>query len=376
MLPLHRLLAAVSLVLASAPLLAGPPQPLGLPASSAGTEPTLEQVRLGRKLFMDRRLSRNGTMSCGMCHVPEQGFAVNELATAVGMEGQSLRRNTPTVLNVGYQALLFHDGRATSLEDQVWGPLLAADEMGNLTREAALARVQALPEYRPLFAAAFPGAELTASGIAAALAAYQRTLKSGNSRFDRFHFGGERDALSRSEQDGFELFRGKGGCVACHAIGPRSALFTDQAFHNTGIGLAKAGAAPSPLRVPLAPGVETLLDPAGLPGVFSPYAPDLGRFEVTHQERDRYAYKTPTLRNVALTAPYMHDGSLATLEEVIDFYDRGGIDNPGRDPLLQPLGLTAEEKRALVAFLRALTGDNVDQLAAQARAAASTFRFR
>jgi cytochrome c peroxidase len=333
-------------------------------------------VDLGRKLFMDRRLSRNGTMSCGMCHVPEQGFAVNELATAVGIEGQSLRRNTPTVLNVGYQSLLFHDGRATSLEEQVWGPLLAADEMGNLTREAALARVQALPEYRPLFAAAFPSAGVSAAGIAAALAAYERTLQSGNSRFDRFYFAGERARLSEAERHGLELFRGKGRCVACHTIGGAGALFTDQAFHNTGVGFAKARAAMRSLRVPLAPGVETQLDPASMPGVFSPEPPDLGRFEVTREERDRYAYKTPSLRNVALTAPYMHDGSLATLEQVIDFYDRGGIDNPGRDPLLLPLGLTVEEKQALVAFLRALTGDNVDQLAAQARAAASTVNFR
>jgi cytochrome c peroxidase len=347
-----------------------------LPVPSAGAQPTRDLVDLGRKLFMDRRLSPNGTMSCGMCHVPEQGFTVNEVATAVGLEGRSLRRNAPTVLNVGYQSLLFHDGRASSLEDQVWGPLLAADEMGNLTREAAVARVRALPEYGALFAAVFRGAHVTASGIAAALAAYERTLMSGNSRFDRFYFGGEAAALSQAEQDGFELFRGKAGCVACHPIGPRSALFTDQAFHNTGVGFVRAGAAQLPLRVPLAPGVETVLDPADLPGVFSPDAPDLGRYEVTHQERDRYAYKTLTLRNVALTAPYMHDGSLATLEQVIDFYARGGIDNPGKDPLLRPLALTVEEKRALAAFLRALTGDNVEQLAAQARAAASTARFR
>jgi cytochrome c peroxidase len=376
MVSVRRLLAAGSLALASLPLQAGAAQPLGLPAAPAGTAPTLEQAELGRKLFMDRRLSRNGTMSCGMCHVPEQGFTVNELATAVGIEGQSLRRNTPTVLNVGYQTLLFHDGRAASLEEQVWGPLLAADEMGNITREAAVARVRALPEYRGLFDAAFGSADISPAGIAAALAAYQRTLSSGSSRFDRFYFGGEGNALSRLERDGFEVFRGKGRCVACHTVGARSALFTDLAFHTTGVGFARARAAPGPMRVPLAPGVETLVDPTAMPGVFSPDAPDLGRFEVTRDERDRYAYKTPSLRNVALTAPYMHDGSLATLERVIDFYDGGGIDNPGRDALLQPLGLTVEEKRALGAFLRALTGDNVDRLATQARAAASTPSFR
>jgi cytochrome c peroxidase len=325
---------------------------------------------------MDRRLSRNGTMSCGMCHVPEQGFAVNEVATAVGMEGRSLRRNTPTVLNVGYQTALFHDGRSSSLEAQVWGPLLAADEMANVSRDAAVARAAALPEYRELFARAFPDTGITASGIAAALAAYQRTLVSGNSRFDRFEFGAERTALTPEERRGLDLFRGRARCVACHTIGAGDALLTDHEFHNTGIGFGRAAAATRALRVLLAPGVETQLDPAGMPGVFSADAPDLGRFEVTGLERDRYAYKTPTLRNVALTAPYMHDGSLGTLEEVIEFYDRGGIDNPGKDPLLRPLGLAAGEKHALAAFLRALTGDNVEQLAAEARAAASTSRFR
>jgi cytochrome c peroxidase len=372
---LRRLVPALITGLALASANAAPDVPLGLPPMPGSAAPVLAQVDLGRKLFMDRRLSRNGTMSCGMCHVPEQGFAVNELATAVGMEGQSLRRNTPTVLNVGYQLALFHDGRSPSLEDQVWGPLLAADEMANLTRDAAVARVEALPEYRVLFARAFPGASITASGIAAALAAYQRTLVSANSRFDRFQFGGEPTALTPEEKSGLDLFRGKARCAACHAIGKSTALFTDQAFHNTGVGFPKA-AANTQLRVPLAPGVDTLLEPAGMPGVFSADVPDLGRFEVTGHERDRYAYKTPSLRNVALTAPYMHDGSFATLEQVIEFYDRGGVDNPGKDPLLRPLGLTNEEKRALVAFLRALTGDNVGQLATEARAAASTFKFR
>jgi cytochrome c peroxidase len=376
MTPLRWLTSALIPALTSVSVIAGPPAPLGLPPLPAAEQPTIEQIDLGRKLFMDRRLSRNGTMSCGMCHVPEQGFAVNELATAVGMEGQSLRRNTPTVLNVGYQRLLFHDGRASSLEDQVWGPLLAADEMANLTREAAAERVQALPEYHALFARAFPSAGITASSIASALAAYQRTLNSGNSRFDRFHFGGERAALTQQERTGFDLFRGKGRCTACHTVGTRDALFTDQAFHNTGVGFAKAKVASQRLRVTLAPGVEIELHIAELPGVFSPDDPDLGRFEVTRQSGDRYAYKTPTLRNVALTAPYMHDGSLPTLEAVVEFYDRGGIDNPGKDVLLAPLGLTTEEKQALVAFLRALTGDNVELLAAQARAAASTFKFR
>jgi cytochrome c peroxidase len=373
-----RSLLACAATIASALAIAGQPTPLGLPARPTSADPGLESARadLGRKLFMDRRLSPNGTMSCGMCHVPEQGFAANELATAVGIEGKSLRRNAPTLLNVGHLALLFHDGREVTLENQLWGPLLAADEMGNLTREAVVTHVQALPEYGPQFARAFPARGITASTVESALAAYERTLDSGNSRFDRFFFGHESTALSAQERSGLEVFRNKGRCAACHAIGRHDALFTDQGFHNTGVGAAKANYAPKRVRVPLAPGIETELDVADMPGVFSPEPADLGRFEVTHEERHRFAYKTPSLRNVALTAPYMHDGSVATLEAVIEFYDRGGIDNPGKDPLLAPLGLTAEEKRALVAFLHTLTGDNVEQLAARARAAASTFRFR
>jgi cytochrome c peroxidase len=333
------------------------------------------EIALGRRLFMDRRLSANGTMSCGMCHVPEQGFAANELATAVGMEGRSLRRNAPTVLDAGQQRLLFHDGRSDSLEAQVWGPLLHADEMANPDRQAVVARVRALPGYEAAFAAAYPGEGVTARSIAAALAAYERSLDSGPSRVDRYLFAADAGALTLEERHGLALFRGKAGCASCHTIGAREAPLTDHAFHNTGVGFARVQARGARLRVPLAPGVETELEPATLPGIFSPEADDLGRFEVTGADTDRFAYKTPSLRNVALTAPYMHDGSLPTLEAVVRFYDNGGVDNPGKDPRLVPLGLRPEEKHALVAFLRALTGANVDRLAGEARAAASTVRF-
>ena len=330
------------------------------------------QVALGRKLFMDRRLSRNGTMSCGMCHVPEQGFTTNEMATTIGIEGRSLRRNAPTVLNVGFQRVLFHDGRETSLERQVWGPLLAADEMGNASRSAVVARVSALTDYSSAFARAFPRAGISEETIAAALASYERMLVAANSRFDRWFFAGEDSALSAVERDGFQLFRGKTGCSSCHLIGERDALFTDHRFHNTGVGWAHAYAADRTVSVPLGGGETTEVSRAEMAALFGGDLHDEGRFEVTRLQQDRWAYKTPSLRNVALTAPYMHDGSIATLREVIEFYDRGGIDNPGKDSLLQPLHLTLAEKQALEAFLQTLTGENVRQLAAEARAAFHT----
>ena len=318
---------------------------------------------------MDRRLSRNGTMSCGMCHVPEQGFTVNEMATAIGIEGRSLRRNAPTVLNVGFQRSLFHDGRETTLERQIWSPLLAPDEMGNASRADVVARVSTIADYSAAFALAFPDAGVTEDTIAAVLASYERTLIAANSRFDRWFFAGEGSALSAQEREGLELFRGKGGCAACHHFSKRDALFTDHRFHNTGVGWERANAARRTLSVPLGGGATADVSAAEMAALFGGDLRDDGRFEVTHEPRDRWAYKTPSLRNVALTAPYMHDGSLATLREVIEFYDRGGIDNPGKDRLLQPLHLSAQEKQALEAFLQALTGDNVGRLAAEARAA-------
>jgi cytochrome c peroxidase len=345
------------------------PAQLGLPPA-AGAADTPARIALGRKLFMDRRLSRNGTMSCGMCHVPEQGFTVNETATAVGIEGRSLRRNAPSVLNVGFGDSFFHDGRAASLEEQAWAPLLAADEMGNPDKAAVIERIAALPDYAGPFAQAFAGEAPAADNVAAALAAYQRALVAGGSRFDRWYFGGETHALTPEEQRGFVVFRGKAQCSACHTLTKQHALFTDQAFHNLGVGLPDSSS--GPVEVALAPGVTTRVGREVLDTISGPQQRDLGRFEVTHQEPDRFAYRTPTLRNVALTAPYMHDGSLATLREVIDFHDRGGTLNPGLDRLMRPPFLSEADKNALVAFLHTLTAPNVGALAAEARAAAST----
>lgn len=356
---------------ADTPIAVAPPlglPPLPVPAAHPLTR---EKVDLGRRLFMDRRLSHNNTMSCAMCHVPEQGFTSNELGAAIGIEGRSLRRNAPSLFNVGYQRSFFHDGREPHLEEQVWGPLLARAEMGMPSIGYVTEKVRQLPEYRGRFEAAF-GGSATSERIGQALASYQRTLVSGNSRFDRWRYGGDAAALDAREQRGFGIFAGKGRCVACHVVGEESALFTDHRFHNTGIGWERTmHPERASYRVHLAPG--TFVEVEGkLLRVFEPPQADTGRYEVTGALKDRWAYKTPTLRNVALTAPYMHDGSLATLEEVVAFYDKGGIDNENQSPNIAPLGLDAEEQAALVAFLKTLTGDNAEALARDARRAPAT----
>jgi cytochrome c peroxidase len=304
-----------------------------------------------------------------MCHVPEQGFTAHELATSVGIEGRSVRRNAPTVLNVAYQQRLFHDGREFSLENQVWGPLLAANEMGNPSIGQVIETIRAQGDYQGLFEAAFAGKGVSAERIGQAIAAYERTLIAANSRFDRWRYGGERGALSDAEQRGFALFAGKARCGTCHTLGEHSALFTDHGFHNTGVGWQRAFAAPPRTRVQIAPGVHAELDRRTVESFSEAPAKDVGRYEITLDPRDRWAYKTPSLRNVALTAPYMHDGSLATLEAVVEFYAHGGIDNPAKSALLAPLGLSAAERASLVAFLKSLTGNGIEALIAAARSA-------
>ncbi len=348
-----------------APAQVGGGDAFGLPPLPAGIVHTEARVELGRKLFFDRRLSFNGVMSCAMCHVPEEGFTSNASKTAVGIEGKSLQRNAPTLLNVAWQGLLFHDGREFSLATQAWMPLLHPDEMANPSIGFVLHRLRSLPDYAGLFERAFGGAGPGMDTLGAAIAAFEATLVAADSRFDRWLFGGATDALTAQEQAGFRIFAGKGRCAACHLVGDKSALFADGGFHVTGAGQsAKAGGA---IVVPLAPGVQTVLDGANLAGFPETATPDLGRFEITLAPADRYAFKTPTLRNVSRTAPYMHDGSLATLDAVVDFYDRGGGDVGDKDARIAPLALTTDEKKALVAFLRSLDGAGVDDLAARSR---------
>jgi cytochrome c peroxidase len=263
--------------------------------------PTAERIELGRRLFNDRRLSRDGRVSCASCHRPSRAFADGR-RVAVGIEGRAGRRNAPALINRGYGTAFFWDARSTSLEDQVLRPIEDPNEMDS-TVDAAAVRVG-----------------LNRQDLSRALASYVRSIVSGSSRFDRW-VNGERGALSADEQRGLAVFRTKGNCTACH-VGP---TFTDERLHNTGI--AWRGPGGGTLDAPS--------DPGGGAG----------------------AFKTPTLREIARSAPYMHDGSLTTLEDVVAFYDRGGQNNPFLDDELRPLKLTADERLSLVKFLRALSGE-------------------
>lgn len=356
----------------TADLLANAQQPpLGLPALElpADNSLTAAKIALGRKLFYDRRLSLNATFSCAMCHIPEQGFSNNEMATAVGVEGRTVRRNAPTLYNVGYAGLLFHDGRENSLEQQVWGPLLAANEMANPSIGFVVDKIRNSADYAGRFEQAF-GRPAGMETIGQALASYERSLNAADSPFDRWHYGKQADALPAQAREGYRLFTGKAGCSGCHSIGASAALFTDQRRHNTGIGYRRAMQPETAKRhLQLAPGVFIDVDVNALPGIVEPRPGDLGYYEISQNPADRWAYKTPTLRNVALTAPYMHDGSLATLADVVEFYNQGGYPNENLASALHPLHLSPAESAALVAFLQALTAGNAGQLVADGYAA-------
>jgi len=342
--------------------------PLGLPAVTSQLDPA--EIDLGRQLFFDRRLSKNETLSCAMCHIPEQGFTQNELATPVGHLGKGVRRNVPSLYNVTFAEALFLDGREQSLEAQIWSPLLANNEMANDSREAVLAKLASNDFYRKRFAEIFEEG-LTQSTLGRALAAYQRALLSGDSPFDRWYFGGEELPIKKGSgaegypalaARGFAVFQDK-GCAACHRIDDSSALFTDGQFHNTGTGYLRAGRALRPPSVQLAPGIFVVptVDPE------TETFTDDGRYEVTGREADKWRYRTPSLRNVALTGPYMHDGSIATLEAVVAFYAEGGGGDPAQDPRTQSVQLTQSDQDALVAFLKTLTSSHVDALVSDAR---------
>jgi cytochrome c peroxidase len=337
--------------------------PLGLPPLPVSeTNPlTSEKITLGRKLFFDRRLSPNDTMSCAMCHIPTQGFTVNETRLAVGMNGQSTKRNPPALYNVAYLRVLFHDGREFTLEDQIIGPLTNPVEMANPSMGYVVNRVRKLPGYEAQFRQIF-GEGVNVATLGKALASYQRTLLSGNSPFDRWYFGKDQSAVSQEVKTGFRIFSGKGQCVTCHTVTKDAALFTNQSFHNTGVAHLQLIPEKS-VEVDLGGGLTVTMPRTQVNEVLTPPEQDRGRYEVTHDPTDLWRYRTPSLRNVALTAPYMHNGALLTLEEVVAYYDRGGTKSDGQDPKISPLGLTQQEKQALVAFLRSLTGDNVSVLA-------------
>ena len=287
---------------------------------------TAERVDLGRALFFDTQLSRDGTVSCASCHDPDLAFTDGR-SVSVGIDGRQGRRNAPTLLNRGYVRSLFWDGRADSLEAQALLPLSDPDEMGN-THEEIVRRLRRSRSYPGRFAVAFGTETITIGRVAMALASFERTLLSGHSAFDQYRFDGDERALSTDARRGLELFRGRARCSFCH----EGSLFTDHHFHNTGVSWLVSSAGPGRQDI------------------------DLGRYDVTGRNQDRGAFKTPSLRDVELTAPYMHDGRLPSLGDVIDFYNRGGEENPFLDGFMQPLNLTAREHADLIAFLESLTG--------------------
>jgi cytochrome c peroxidase len=296
-------------------------------------------VALGRRLFFDPALSADGRISCASCHRPELAFA-DSARFSRGVYGRLTRRNTPSVLNAGWQRSWRWDGRTTSLEQQVLEPIEDEREMARPLDE--LVRVLATDvSYERAFAAAFGTRDpVSAANLGRALASYVRALRSGDAPADRFA-AGETGALTPVQRAGFRLFVGRANCASCHG-GP---LFTDHRFHDTGTA-----------RGALA---------------------DVGREAVTGAAEDRHRFRTPSLRNIALTAPYMHDGSLATLADVIEFYDAGGRAGPNLDREIRPLGLTPEEKAALRAYLEALTGRFcADQSGSTGGAARATNRLQ
>ena len=346
--------------------------PLGLPGIpySGNVKITKEIVELGRQLFYDRRLSHNNTFSCAMCHIAEQGFSSNELATAVGIEGRTVRRNAPTIYNVAYAKRLFHDARENTLEQQIWGPLLAHNEMGNPSVGRVIEKINSIENYVTQFKITFEGQAPDMLNIGLAIASYERALVSANSAFDRWYFAGESNAMNKDAMQGYKLFAGKARCNTCHTVENKYALFSDYELHNTGIGYLNSMHKESHSRkVLVAPGTWLDVDRNVVADSSETKPNDLGYYEISGNPEDRWKYKTPTLRNIALTAPYMHDGSLSNLQEVLEFYNNGGIKNDLLDPLIKPLKLSTQEKNYLLAFLNSLTGDNVDELISDAFAA-------
>jgi cytochrome c peroxidase len=344
---------------------------LGLPALAREILEAVDQrkIALGRKLFFDRRLSHNKTMSCAMCHIPEQGFSSNELARPVGFEGRAVKRNAPTILNIAFANRLFWDARENQLDQQVWSPLLAANEMNNVSISAVIDVINDDPEYLSLFDKAFQQTP-DMINIGEAIAQYERSLIAANSRFDQWLYAQRNDALNQQETAGYQLFIGKAACSSCHTINESDALFTDQNLHNTGLGYSNSMAKPSAsVTVQLAPGLTAQMKQSVIRTVGGVKENDLGRYEVTTKPSDLWKFKTPSLRNVDLTAPYMHDGSFKSLDDVVSFYNRGGIEHALLSPLIRPLRLSDQEQKQIVSFLKTLTGSNLRTLVADGLAA-------
>jgi cytochrome c peroxidase len=287
-----------------------------MPADNVSTP---ARVELGKALFFDPRMSGNGAMSCASCHNPSLGWS-DGLKTAVGWGGQVLGRATPTVVNTAFNTQFMWDGRKKSLEDQALGPMKTPQEM-NTDFAVSLARLRGVAGYVALFDKAYPGEGVTEETIAKAIAAFERTVVSNDSAFDRW-LAGDKKAFTLPQWRGYKVFTdsAKGNCAACHS----GANFTDNGFHNIGI---KTGGEPDP-----------------------------GRFNIRKVASMQGAFKTPTLRDIELTAPYFHDGSAATLRDVVDHYVRGGDERSNLSGSMKPLNLSEQEKDDLVAFMKSLTG--------------------
>lgn len=346
--------------------------PLGLPPVPIPQDnpQTPEKIRLGEKLFLDKRFSSTGTVSCSTCHDPAKGFTDSPLKTSQGINKLTGTRNAPTVINAAYMAKQFWDGRSPDLEDQARHPLINPVEMGLKNHEPVLKIVRTDPAYVQAFKAVFgkSGEQVTMKEVTQAIASFERTVVSGDSPFDRWYFGGDKKAMTAQQVRGFNLFVGQGRCVSCHVIEQTQALFTDNRFHNIGVGInaiqkdvprlagefLKAKAAGTDVDVAVLTDKKTS---------------ELGRFAVTDQFDEIGAFKTSTLRNIAATAPYMHDGSLKTLKDVVVHYNNGGVTKKGdkvNDFLsggIRPLDLNDQQVADLVAFMEALTSPQYASLA-------------
>lgn len=320
---------------------------------------TAAKVELGRKLFFDARLSADGKVSCGSCHDPKRAFTDGR-KVAEGIGGRLGARNSPTLLNSMFSTGQFWDGRAGTLEEQARMPLTNMDEMGNRSLDEVVTKIAAVPEYVRGFQQAF-GGPVTIDGFAKAVAAFERTLVSADSPLDRY-LAGDLNALSEPARYGLILFRTKARCGICHVFNQNFAafatfpFFTDGNYRNTGVAVNFSGFTGLARRAMAAARDESGDAMAALSK--HERAGELGRFVTTGNTLDIGAFRTPSLRNVELTAPYFHDGSAVTLEDVVRFYVKGGNENPNRDWQLEPVALTEPEQRDLVAFLKALTSDD------------------
>jgi len=342
---------------------------VGLPPAAikaaipADNPQTAEKIALGQRLFFDGRLSADGTIACSNCHDPLRAFTDGK-PVSTGIAGRIGQRNAPTILNALFNKTQFWDGRAATLEEQAAFPIVNEVEMGQPSLDAAVARIAAIPEYQEAFRKAF-GSAPDARNLARAIAAYERSQVAYDSPFDHF-IAGERGAIDAAAQRGWELFNTRARCNKCHALSENkrdTTNFTDNDFHNIGVmivrhdvvGLAKQA------RQLLASGDAAAIDRAAIQTDLSA----LGRFLVTKKESDIAAFKTPNLRNLLLAAPYFHDGSHATLWDVMDHYNKGaGLNNPYLDEDIVPLALSERDIDDLVAFLASLTSPAYKEAAA------------